>query len=163
MSGSHIVESGDTLGEIASRYGLDLDDLVRWNGIENPDRITVGQKIELSGHEPAERSEQVYVVQPGDTVSGIAKKFGLRWIDIGAVNRLDDIDKITAGQELIIPAEGVARGPGADGGFVISAKNEIIRCGSSSARHLVPVQSSSQFSGFFRLGWTRGGSPGIFG
>lgn len=109
MSGSHIVESGETLGGIAAKYELGLDDLIRWNNIENPDHIDVGQKIELSGHEPA--GDQIYVVQPGDTVSEIAEKFGLRWVDIGAVNKLEDINKIYAGQELIIPSTGVARGP----------------------------------------------------
>ncbi len=109
MSGAHIVEPGDTLGGIASKYDLSLDDLIRWNNIENPDHIDVGQKIELSGHEPA--GDQLYVVQPGDTVSAIAEKFGLRWIDIGATNKLEDINKIYAGQELVIPSTGVARGP----------------------------------------------------
>ncbi|MBA3800665.1 MAG: LysM peptidoglycan-binding domain-containing protein [Geodermatophilaceae bacterium] len=112
MSGSHIVEPGDTLGGIASKYELSLDDLIRWNNIENPDHIDVGQKIELSGHEPAPDGDQIYVVQPGDTVSEIAEKFGLRWVDIGAANKLEDINKIYAGQELVIPATGVARGPG---------------------------------------------------
>jgi len=109
MSGSHIVGPGETLGGIAAKYELSLDDLIRWNNIENPDHIDVGQKIGLSGHEPA--GDQIYVVQPGDTVSEIAEKFGLRWVDIGAANKLEDINKIYAGQKLIIPATGVARGP----------------------------------------------------
>ena len=113
MSGAHIVESGDTLGAIAKKYDLKVDDLVTWNKIKDPDMIIVGQKIELSGHEAAEApsGDQTYVVQPGDTVSEIAKKFGLRWVDIGAYNKLEDINLIIAGQELIIPAQGVARGP----------------------------------------------------
>lgn len=113
MSGAHIVESGDTLGAIAKKYDLAVADLVKWNEIDDPDKITVGQKIELSGHEmPEPEGDQTYIVQPGDTVSEIAEKFGLRWIDIGVYNKLEDIDLIIAGQELIIPAQGVARGPG---------------------------------------------------
>ena len=106
MSGSHVVEAGETLTGIAEKYQLNVQDLVRWNNIENPDVITVGQKIQLSGHEPA---DQTYVVQPGDTVSSIAEKFGKRWIDIGVYNHLEDINVIRAGQELMIPAQGVAR------------------------------------------------------
>lgn len=112
MSGAHIVEQGDTLGAIAQKYDLDLGDLIKWNKIDDPSLITVGQKIELSGHEaPVEAgaADRTYLVQPGDTVSGIAEKFGLRWIDIGVYNKLEDIDLIFAGQELIIPATGVAR------------------------------------------------------
>lgn len=126
MSGAHIVEAGELLSGIAQKYGLPVDDLVRWNGIENPDLITVGQKIELSGHEEAPPPEPeasmpdgtgilpadtTYVVQPGDTVSELAERFGKRWIDIAVANKLEDVNLIYAGQTLVIPAQGVARGP----------------------------------------------------
>lgn len=41
----YVVRSGDTLWKIAKRYGSTVDDIVRVNGIENPDRINVGEKI----------------------------------------------------------------------------------------------------------------------
>lgn len=72
------------------------------------------QKIELSGHEAAEPVEHTYTVEPGDTVSGLAEKFGLRSIDIAAVNKLDNINHIEVGQELTIAATGVARRPADD-------------------------------------------------
>lgn len=50
-----------------------------------------------------------YTVVAGDTVSELAERFGKRWIDIAAVNRLDDINLIKVGQKLVIPAQGVAR------------------------------------------------------
>ena len=53
MSGAHIVAAGETLGGIAAKYELALADLVKWNNITNPDVVSVGQKIELSGHEAA--------------------------------------------------------------------------------------------------------------
>lgn len=108
MSGAHTVEAGETLTSIATKYDLKVDDLVRWNRLDNPDAIDVGQRIELSGHDEAP-GDQEYVIQPGDTVSSIAEKFGKRWIDIGVYNKLEDINVIIAGQKLIIPAGGVAR------------------------------------------------------
>lgn len=39
------VEPGETLSEIAARYGVSVDTLQRWNHIENPDLVLVGQKI----------------------------------------------------------------------------------------------------------------------
>ena len=41
----HVVGSGDTLMAIAWRYQLDLRDLIRWNELENPDLILVGQRL----------------------------------------------------------------------------------------------------------------------
>jgi hypothetical protein len=43
----HVVRSGDTLSEIAQRYGTSTATLARINGISNPNRIRVGQRIRL--------------------------------------------------------------------------------------------------------------------
>lgn len=39
------VKQGETLSEIAARYDVSVDALQRWNGIENPDLVLVGQRI----------------------------------------------------------------------------------------------------------------------
>lgn len=44
---THIVVRGDTLHAIAWRYGVDFREIVRWNRLENPDRIYVGQRLQL--------------------------------------------------------------------------------------------------------------------
>ena len=41
----YIVKKGDTLWEIAKRFNTTVDEIVRVNGIENPDVLEVGQKI----------------------------------------------------------------------------------------------------------------------
>lgn len=43
----HVVQPGDTLYQIAWSYGLDYRALARWNGIRDPDRIYVGQRLSL--------------------------------------------------------------------------------------------------------------------
>lgn len=45
----HVVRPGDTLQGIAFRYRVDSRDLARWNRIENPDLIMVGQRLTLTG------------------------------------------------------------------------------------------------------------------
>ncbi len=44
----HIVQPGETLYAIADRYRLDYRDLARWNRLENPNMIQVGQRIRLT-------------------------------------------------------------------------------------------------------------------
>lgn len=44
----HVVMRGDTLYGIAFRYGVDLRDLVRWNGIADPNTIYPGQRLKLA-------------------------------------------------------------------------------------------------------------------
>jgi lipoprotein NlpD len=45
---AHVVRAGDTLYKIAFQYNLRQADLVRWNGLRDPDTIYVGQRIRLS-------------------------------------------------------------------------------------------------------------------
>ena len=46
---TYTVKRGDTLAAIALEFGLDYRELAGWNGIENPDRILVGQVIRMVG------------------------------------------------------------------------------------------------------------------
>ena len=39
------VKPGETLSGIAARYGVSVDDLQKWNRIENPDLVLAGQRI----------------------------------------------------------------------------------------------------------------------
>ena len=41
----YVVKAGDTLWKIAKRFGSTVDDIVRVNGIERPDRLNIGEKI----------------------------------------------------------------------------------------------------------------------
>jgi len=41
----YVVKAGDTLWKIAKRFGSTVDDIVRVNGIERPDKLNVGEKI----------------------------------------------------------------------------------------------------------------------
>lgn len=45
---SHTVRSGESLWSIAQRYGVRVEDLLRWNGIDRNDVITVGQRIAVA-------------------------------------------------------------------------------------------------------------------
>jgi len=44
----HVVQSGETLQTIAWRHGLDTRDLARWNRLDDPDLIFVGQRLNLT-------------------------------------------------------------------------------------------------------------------
>lgn len=60
----------------------------------------------------------VYVVKTGDTMSKIAKKFGVSLDDLIAANKdtIKNPDKLQVGQEVIIPSAGSAGGSPAAGG-----------------------------------------------
>jgi LysM repeat protein len=44
----HTVQPGETLGDIAAAYGASVEDLVAWNGLEDPDLLVPGQELVVS-------------------------------------------------------------------------------------------------------------------
>ena len=49
ITGTYKVRPGDTLGSIAAKFKVTVADLVKWNGIANPNAIQSGQTLQLKG------------------------------------------------------------------------------------------------------------------
>lgn len=54
---------------------------------------------------PTPAADRRYVVAEGDTLSGIAARFGVTEAALQTANGVDDPNRLVVGQELIIPAE----------------------------------------------------------
>jgi membrane-bound lytic murein transglycosylase D len=44
---THRVKSGETLGAIARKYSVTEKQIIRWNNLKNPNRLSIGQKLEI--------------------------------------------------------------------------------------------------------------------
>ena len=99
---TYTVKSGDTLSGIASKYGTTTKALQSLNGITNPNLIYAGQKLIVSGKAKAKKKStaKYHTVRSGDTVSGIAVKYGSTQKQIVNWNKLASADKIYVGQKL---------------------------------------------------------------
>ena len=101
----YIVQPGDTLFGIALRFNTSVAAIAQANGIVNPAFIRVGQRLTVpSGTAPAQGG-RIYVVQPGDTLTAIAARFGTTVWAIAMANNLPNANFIRAGQTLIIPGQ----------------------------------------------------------
>ena len=106
----YTVKSGDTLSGIAKKYNTTYQKLAAYNGIKNPNLISVGQKIKIlnvasAAPTPAPApvvKEVVYTVKKGDTLSAIAKKYGTTYQKIAADNGIKNPNLIRVGQKLTI-------------------------------------------------------------
>ncbi len=96
---TYTVQPGDTLSGIAAKYGTSVDALVQLNGIKNPNLIYAGQVLKLPGG-AASQTASTYTVQPGDTLSGIAARFGTTVSKLVQLNGIKDPNRIYAGQIL---------------------------------------------------------------
>jgi LysM repeat protein len=109
----YYVQPGDTLLRIAQRFNTTVAALAQLNGIVNPDRIRVGQRILIptapqppssGGSVPAPSpQQQSYIVQPGDTLSRISLRFGVPISRLIQLNNIRNANRIFTGQRLIIP------------------------------------------------------------
>lgn len=62
----HVVRQGDTLLGISRTYGQSVDDLVKWNGLDSPHQIRVGQRLRVTPPD-VDTDEQVVTVRPIET------------------------------------------------------------------------------------------------
>lgn len=104
----YTVKAGDTLSGIAAKYGTTYQALASYNGISNPNKISVGQKIKIpsagsSGSASTGGGDTVYTVKSGDTLSGIAAKYGTTYQTLASYNGISNPNKISVGQKIKIP------------------------------------------------------------
>ncbi len=98
----YTVQPGDTLYGIAEKYNVSAETLMWANNMEaNPDLLRLGQELIIL---PV--SGILHTVQKGDTLQGIAKKYGADVNDVLALpaNGLSDASTpLATGQNLIVP------------------------------------------------------------
>jgi len=112
----HTVEKGNTYYNIANRYHVSVLDLVDWNELTLADKLAIGQKlnvyterITLADHnvdenEPQTESHngvQVHVVERGETLYSISRKYNLTTTKLKEFNNKED-DTVSIGEELKI-------------------------------------------------------------
>ncbi len=102
------VKRGDNLSTIAKKYDIAVDDLKKWNNIKG-NEVAYGKNLKINGTDAEQKSTAVakvevdkkavqkdsvvtttssYVVQKGDNLSNIAKKFNITVADIEEWNKL---------------------------------------------------------------------------
>ncbi len=102
----HVVQPGESLLEIAQRYDVDPAEIIAANNIPDPDHLVAGQELVIPGYQPPESQASgpaTHVVQPGETLSQIAQRYGVAMSEIMAANNITNPNLIKPGQELVIP------------------------------------------------------------
>lgn len=99
---TYVVRSGDTVWDIAEKFGISPDTILWANGRleDNPDMLAVGQELIIL---PV--SGVYHTVEKGDTLESIAKKYK---VDVSAItsyplNKLRPPYELQVGQSLIVP------------------------------------------------------------
>lgn len=99
---TYIVQAGDTLSGIAAKYGTSYQHLAAINGIDDPDRINIGQVLRIDSMAQS-GGAGTYTVQPGDNLTAIAQRFGSSVNAIASASGIGNPNLIYPGQVLTIP------------------------------------------------------------
>ena len=105
----YTVRSGDTACAIASAFRVKCRDLIDMNRLGRHAVIRVGQSVQIPMRTSGKRrllsraDPGVYTVAPGDTVCGIAKRYGVKCSALLATNGLTSGSVLSVGRKLVIP------------------------------------------------------------
>ncbi|MEP4091016.1 LysM peptidoglycan-binding domain-containing protein [Reichenbachiella sp.] len=94
---NHLVTKGETLYAIAKKMGVSVEDLVEWNDLYD-NSIRVGQNLIVHGtveeniQTPASGTVNFHVVEPGDTMYGISKKYNISVENLLKFNQKDNFN-----------------------------------------------------------------------
>ncbi len=123
--GIHQVRAGETLSEIAGRYRVSVTTLQRLNGMKDPKRLRVGQrlKVPVAGAESATASSKsgsssgstvqhtarggssnTVRVAAGETLSHVARRNGISVSELQRHNGIRNASSVRVGQTLKIPS-----------------------------------------------------------
>jgi len=104
----HRVKRGETISGIAKRYRVSQSQLRAWNQLGSSSNIRAGQRIRV-GESATERARvatgrRTHTVRPGETLSGISRRYGVSLSSLSRANGLTTRSKVRIGQKLRLPA-----------------------------------------------------------
>lgn len=130
-SATYVVQAGDTLFSIATKFNTTVAAIQQANNIANPNTLAVGQRLLIPGvvaqtavtPSPTARgptpnatntplqtatatdnaSTETYIVKSGDTLASIAAQFGVTLAELQRINNISNPNLLNVGQRLIIP------------------------------------------------------------
>ena len=106
----HEVQKGETLYSISRKYGISVGELCSENNLSTSAVIKTGQKLKIPTQNSSETKNtqkvektDTYIVKKGDTLYGIAKRFGISVETLTILNKMSGSNTIKVGQVLTVP------------------------------------------------------------
>jgi len=102
---SYIVQSGDTLGSIASFFGVTVDEIIQFNNLSDPNQLAVGDVLKIPAFEGLNETLTIQTAGLGENLYSISLNYGVSQSQLIKLNRLTSPSEIYAGTQLILPLQ----------------------------------------------------------
>ena len=100
---TYIVQSGDTLNEIALRFGVTTEEIIAANALDNPNALLIGQSIIIPGLEEITGVLTSEVLPLGASLTSYTRQNQLKLQDLVLLNQLTSPAEFIAGVSFILP------------------------------------------------------------
>jgi murein DD-endopeptidase MepM/ murein hydrolase activator NlpD len=101
----YIIQPGDSLNEIALRFGVSVDEIQSANDITDVNAVFVGQRIIIPGLDGISGILQTEILPYGTSLRDLTRQYNLNLDDLVYLNRLTSPSEIIAGLKFIIPID----------------------------------------------------------
>jgi LysM repeat protein len=135
----YVMQPGDTLDEVAQQFDISYPYLLAVNEIENAQNVPIGTVLTIPDGAPGYGQfppvdadgnviidlegvggggEEVYILQPGDTLDGVAQQFNVSYQSLLQANNIRNAQNVPAGTVIVIPSDAPPYGqfPANEGG-----------------------------------------------
>jgi murein DD-endopeptidase MepM/ murein hydrolase activator NlpD len=101
----YVVQEGDTLWDIAQRFGVPMEELARANGMGDPSLLKAGDKLVIPGLQGIQGVLVTQTIPVGETLRSLSRRYGVSEALLARLNRVSSPADLYAGAALILPEE----------------------------------------------------------
>ena len=99
----YIVQAGDSLWQIAARFGVTVEDLQQANNISDPGQVVIGARLVIPGLSGKNGRLDTITISYGETLRSLSRRYGISASSLARLNRLISLAELYAGATLIVP------------------------------------------------------------
>lgn len=99
----YIVQEGDSLWEIAARFGISVEELQQANNISDAGQVVIGARLIIPGLSGVSGKLDTVALAYGETLSSLSRRYGVSESTLARLNRQVSPSELYAGETLIVP------------------------------------------------------------
>jgi murein DD-endopeptidase MepM/ murein hydrolase activator NlpD len=106
----YIVQTGDSLWEIAWRFGVTVEELQSANEISDPGQLALEARLVIPGLEGIQGRVGTTTVTAGESLRSFSRRYGMKPEHLGKVNQVINPTLLYAGEVIVVPADADLQG-----------------------------------------------------